>query len=374
MYHRPRLLGNRRPWDFVLCDGKWGIVDASMWQISLDDPSDISSHYKTDSLEAVLYEKDGFEFTYYLGGIGAVGYTGNAERLEIPESCNGYPVISIAAESQIYYEHSFQDTAAKELVLPATVKYGENYDLRGSGQFSGRMTASLCIAGAVALPILEKNGIKIATHILSVSDIRDRSFDDLDDEPEIMDTLTKMPFAVIDKEASAKMTERIKQAFKDCDSVGGVIECKITGLLVGLGLPMFDGLENVISRAIFAVPAVKGIEFGAGFSGSTLCGSEYNDRYYYDENGKVRTKTNHAGGICGGMATGMPVIFRAAFKPTPSIAKPQDTVDLVNKQNTVIAIHGRHDPCVVTRANVVVRAVTAFALLDLMAEDGYLSF
>ena len=257
---------------------------------------------------------------------------------------------------------------------PATVKYGENYDLRGSGQFSGRMTASLCIAGAVALPILEKNGIKIATHILSVSDIRDRSFDDLDDEPEIMDALTKMPFAVIDKEASAKMTERIKQAFKDCDSVGGVIECKITGLPVGLGLPMFDGLENVISRAIFAVPAVKGIEFGAGFSGSTLCGSEYNDRYYYDENGKVRTKTNHAGGICRGMATGMPVIFRAAFKPTPSIAKPQDTVDLVNKQNTVIAIHGRHDPCVVTRANVVVRAVTAFALLDLMAEDGYLSF
>lgn len=120
-------------WDFVLCDGKWGIVDASMWQISLDDPSDISSHYKTDSLEAVLYEKDGFEFTYYLGGIGVVGYTGNAERLEIPESCNGYPVISIAAESQIYYEHSFQDTAAKELVLPATVKYGiylSDYEIR----------------------------------------------------------------------------------------------------------------------------------------------------------------------------------------------------------------------------------------------------
>lgn len=120
-------------WDFVLCDGKWGIVDASMWQISLDDPSDISSHYKTDSLEAVLYEKDGFEFTYYLGGIGAVGYTGNAERLEIPKSCNGYPVISIAAESQIYYEHSFQDTAAKELVLPATVKYGiylSDYEIR----------------------------------------------------------------------------------------------------------------------------------------------------------------------------------------------------------------------------------------------------
>ena len=120
-------------WDFVLCDGKWGIVDASMWQISLDDPSDISSHYKTDSLEAVLYEKDGFEFTYYLGGIGAVGYTGNAERLEIPKSCNGYPVISIAAESQIYYEHSFQDTAAKELVLPETVKYGiylSDYEIR----------------------------------------------------------------------------------------------------------------------------------------------------------------------------------------------------------------------------------------------------
>lgn len=254
--------------------------------------------------------------------------------------------------------------------FPAMVKYGADYDIRGGGQFSGRLTAPLCIAGGIALPLLEKQGIRIASHIRSVGEIEDTPFDALDDQPELMAKLADMPFAVIDTPAGEAMRERIRAAFADCDSVGGVIECKITGLAVGTGLPMFDGLENILARAVFAVPAVKGIEFGAGFAGSRLTGSAYNDAYYYDASGRVRTKTNNAGGICGGMATGMPVIFRAAVKPTPSISREQDTVNLESGENTTITVHGRHDPCIVPRANIVIRAVAAAALLDLLIADG----
>ncbi len=252
--------------------------------------------------------------------------------------------------------------------FPAMVKYGENFDIRGGGQFSGRLTAPLCIAGGIALSLLRQNGIEVAAHIASIGNIYDTAFDAVDDEPDVMKKVQKEPFSVIDDQMGEKMHARILEAFHDGDSVGGVIECKVTGLPIGVGEPMFDGLENVISRAIFGIPAIKGIEFGAGFSGTTLCGSEYNDSYYYDETGKVRTKTNHAGGICGGMSTGMPVIFRAAVKPTPSIAKEQETVDLLTKQNTAISIHGRHDPCIVPRAVHVVRAMTAWAILDLLMD------
>lgn len=254
--------------------------------------------------------------------------------------------------------------------FPAIVKYGDNYDIRGGGQFSGRLTAPLCIAGAVALNILEKHGVKIACHISSVGYISDSSFDVLENEDELMGKLNAMPFAVIDDACGEKMHELIKEVASAGDSVGGTIECKITGLPAGLGGPMFDGIENAVSRAVFAVPAIKGIEFGAGFEGTDLYGSQYNDAYYYDENGNVRTKTNNAGGICGGMATGMPVIFKVAVKPTPSISLSQDTVNLNKKQNDKIQIKGRHDPCIVPRANVVIRAVTALAILDLMMTEG----
>lgn len=253
--------------------------------------------------------------------------------------------------------------------FPAMVKYGENYDIRGGGQFSGRLTAPLCIAGAIALDILEKRGIKIACHIASVGNVYDDCFDVLEDSVELMDKLNEMSFAVISDEAQEKMRTLIKATASDCDSVGGTVECKITGLPVGIGAPMFDGIENAISRSVFAVPAVKGIEFGAGFAGCELLGSQYNDAYYYDENGNVRTKTNNAGGICGGMSTGMPVIFKVALKPTPSISKVQDTVNLNTKKNETIQIKGRHDPCIVPRANVVIRCVTAIALLDLLMTD-----
>lgn len=247
---------------------------------------------------------------------------------------------------------------------PAMVKYGNAIDRRGGGQFSGRLTAPLVIAGGIVLPLLEQKGIRIAAHIASVGNVSDTAFDTLDDQPELMQKLNAMPFAVIDENAGESMRSCIRAAAAEGDSVGGTIECKVTGLPVGTGSPMFDGIENTISHAVFAVPAVKGIEFGVGFDGVTLRGSAYNDAYYYDKNGNVRTRTNHAGGICGGMATGMPVIFRVCVKPTPSISREQDTVDMNAHENSKIIIHGRHDPCIVPRAVSVIRAVTALALYE----------
>ena len=247
---------------------------------------------------------------------------------------------------------------------PAMVKYGNAIDRRGGGQFSGRLTAPLVIAGGIVLPLLEQKGIRIAAHIASVGNVSDTAFDTLDDQPELMQKLNAMPFAVIDENAGESMRSCIRAAAAEGDSFGGTIECKVTGLPVGTGSPMFDGIENTISRAVFAVPAVKGIEFGVGFDGVTLRGSAYNDAYYYDKNGNVRTRTNHAGGICGGMATGMPVIFRVCVKPTPSISREQDTVDMNAHENSKIIIHGRHDPCIVPRAVSVIRAVTALALYE----------
>ena len=247
---------------------------------------------------------------------------------------------------------------------PAMVKYGNAIDRRGGGQFSGRLTAPLVIAGGIVLPLLEQKGIRIAAHIASVGNVSDTAFDTLDDQPELMQKLNAMPFAVIDENAGESMRSCIRAAAAEGDSVGGTIECKVTGLPVGTGSPMFDGIENTISRAVFAVPAVKGIEFGVGFDGVTLRGSAYNDAYYYDKNGNVRTRTNHAGGICGGLATGMPVIFRVCVKPTPSISREQDTVDMNAHENSKIIIHGRHDPCIVPRAVSVIRAVTALALYE----------
>ena len=264
------------------------------------------------------------------------------------------------------YSGIFKKPRPSHADYPAYIRYGENFDLRGGGQFSGRLTAPICIAGAIALSNLEKIGVSVSCHVSSVGEVEDVPFSPTEDEKDLAEKLGGMAFPVIDEKAGEKMIETITKASEQLDSVGGVIECKITGLPVGLGEPMFCGIENVISRMMFGIPAVKGIEFGAGFAGSKMCGSQYNDSYYYDENGKVRTKTNNAGGICAGMATGMPVIFRVAIKPTPSIAKAQETVDLATCKNTVIEIKGRHDPCIASRASVVVRAAAAFAIYDLL--------
>ena len=253
---------------------------------------------------------------------------------------------------------------------PAMLAHGDALDLRGGGAYSGRLTAPLCVIGAIALKELEKKHIHIGTHIARVGEIEDRAFDPVSDETELLKQLSALPFAVIDDEKEESMRAWIEKTAERGDSVGGVIECKIIGMPAAIGSPMFGGIENEIAKMMFGIPAVKGIEFGMGFAGSRCTGSFYNDSYYFDENMQVKTKTNHAGGIVGGMSTGMPIVFRVAIKPTPSIAIPQETVDLKEKKNCAIAIDGRHDPCIAIRANTVVRAACAIVLWDMLLGKG----
>ena len=247
----------------------------------------------------------------------------------------------------------------------AYVKYQGKNDIRGGGHFSGRLTAPIVFAGAVARQILEQKGIKIAAHIASIGEVNDERFNPVDIPDELIERLNNESFALIDREKEAAMRDVVEKARLDLDSVGGVVECAVKGIPVGVGGPLFDGLEGKISQAVFGIPAVKGVEFGAGFECSRLRGSENNDSYRF-EDGKVVTATNNCGGILGGISDGMPVIFRAAFKPTPSIAKEQNTVDLNTGKNTTLSVKGRHDPCIVPRAVSVVEAVTAIAVLDMI--------
>jgi chorismate synthase len=242
----------------------------------------------------------------------------------------------------------------------AFVKFGGNADTSGGGHFSGRLTAPMCIAGGICIQILEELGVKIRSRILSVGDVRD--------EGELTPDLALSGFPVIDKKAGEKMKELIINARAYGDSVGGVVECAVFGLPAGLGDPMFGGMENRIASIVFGIPAVKGIEFGAGFGAAKMRGSENNDSFRMD-NGKVVTATNNCGGILGGITDGMPLVFRAAFKPTPSIAKKQQSVDLTSLTDTDLEISGRHDPCIVPRALPCVEAAAAIAIYD-----AYLSY
>ncbi len=245
---------------------------------------------------------------------------------------------------------------------PANVKFGNSYDVRGGGQFSGRMTAPICIAGAIIMQCLKEKGIYIGAHIASVGNVKDKAFDNTNFDIEKLQSAGKKDFPVLDDNAGINMKSLILQAKNNLDSVGGSIECMIVGMPIGSGEPMFEGLENIISQSVFAVPAVKGIEFGNGFECASLFGSQNNDEYYYDENKNVKTRTNNAGGICGGMATGMPVSFKVAMKPTPSIGKVQNTVNLVTGENDTLEIKGRHDPCIVPRAVPCIEAAAAIAI------------
>lgn len=243
---------------------------------------------------------------------------------------------------------------------PAYVKYHDQADYRGGGHFSGRLTAPLCIAGNLCLQWLEAQGIRIAAHIARIGSVEDVPFDPI--EPQLpINGLT------ISHEKWNAMEQEIAAARSEGDSVGGVIECAIVGVPAGIGEPMFGGLENRIAAILFAIPAVKGVEFGDGFGCSEKRGSQNNDPYYYDEANTVRTKTNHAGGIHGGISNGMPILFRAAFKPTPSIALPQETVTY-DGGSTILEIKGRHDPCIVPRAVPCVEAAAAIAILDAILE------
>ena len=249
--------------------------------------------------------------------------------------------------------------------LTAYFKWGENADMRGGGHFSGRLTAPICIAGGIAKQILERKGIFIGAHILEIAGVPDEPFPVFPDKA-LFESIAEKPCPVINDQAGCAMLEKIEQARMNLDSVGGIVECAVTGLPEGLGDPMFDGVENRLAQAVFGIPAVKGVEFGEGFQAARLFGSENNDEFFYDENGKILSKTNHAGGILGGITTGMPVTLRAAFKPTPSIGKMQKTVNLKTRETTEIEIAGRHDPCVVVRAVPVVEAVCALVILDML--------
>ncbi|WP_151076396.1 chorismate synthase [Flintibacter sp. KGMB00164] len=247
----------------------------------------------------------------------------------------------------------------------AQVKYGGFQDVAGGGHFSGRLTAPLCIAGGICLQMLKRRGIEVAAHIASIAGEADRPFDPMGESVETLDALKRAPFPVLDEKAGEQMRKVILQAKEEGDSVGGIVECLVTGVPAGLGEPMFGGMENRLAAALFGIPAVKGVEFGAGFGVATMRGSENNDPFTVKD-GKLVTETNHAGGILGGITNGMPLVFRLAVKPTPSIAKQQQTVSLSKKQVEELVVTGRHDPCIVPRAVPVVEAVTALVLTDLL--------
>ncbi len=248
---------------------------------------------------------------------------------------------------------------------PAYIKYGGNNDIRGGGHFSGRLTAPIVFAGAIAKQILEEKGIKIGAHISRIGDVLDTPFDKNEVSNEVLQSVSADVFPTISREKEIEMRTVIEEARLKMDSVGGAIECAVTGMPVGAGGNMFDTVESKLSSAIFGVPAVKGIEFGIGFDFAGEYASNVNDGYKI-EDGKVKLISNNNGGILGGMTTGAPIVFNVAIKPTPSISIPQQSVNLETMENETLVIHGRHDPCIVPRAVPVIECVTAFVILDLM--------
>ncbi len=242
------------------------------------------------------------------------------------------------------------------------VKYHGYNDPRGGGHFSGRLTAPLVAAGAVFLSALAERGVRIGTHMARCAGVADRSFGDLTADLSALDTAS---FPVLDPEQGEKMKAAVLEAAAAGDSSGGVLETAVLGMPAGLGAPWFNTVEGLLSHALFSIPAVKGVEFGDGFALAEMKGSEANDAFRL-EGGRIRTESNHNGGINGGLTNGMPLLFRTAVKPTPSIALPQRTVDLAAGTETEIRIQGRHDPCIAPRACAVQTAVTAHVLLDLL--------
>lgn len=244
------------------------------------------------------------------------------------------------------------------------IRYGGYNDYRGGGHFSGRLTAPLVFAGAVASQILARHGIYIGSHILQIGNVKDCSFSPLGEETMTLQQLKTQNLPVLDTNQAAVMEQEILTAKQQQDSIGGSIECIIQGMPAGIGEPFFDSVESQLSHMMFSIPAVKGIEFGDGFALAAMRASQANDAFYYEQ-GQVKTKTNHNGGINGGITNGMPILFRLAIKPTPSISQPQETIDTDTQQNCMLEITGRHDPCIVQRAVPVVEAAAAWTILDM---------
>lgn len=243
----------------------------------------------------------------------------------------------------------------------AQIKYGGFQDAAGGGHFSGRLTAPLCIAGGLCKQWLEGMGIQVFAHVAAIAGISDTPFDPLAPDADLI----QPEFPVVNHDAGARMRAAISAARSDGDSVGGIVECAVTGLPAGVGEPMFGGVESRIAQIVYGVPAVKGVEFGVGFAAAKLRGSQNNDDYVISD-GQIHTVTNNSGGILGGITTGMPLIFRAALKPTPSISRPQQSVSLSSGEMQELVVKGRHDPCIVPRAVPVIEAAAAIAIFDMI--------
>ena len=247
------------------------------------------------------------------------------------------------------------------------MRYSDNNDYRGSGHFSGRITAPLVFAGSLAKQLLESKGIFIGTHIKSMGNIEGRGLTLKEINNDLLKNLQNMDFPTLKDNNSELMKNAIVEAKSMEDSIGGIIEVAVNGVKAGIGNPFFDSIESRLSSMMFSVPAVKGIEFGAGFDIAKMLGSEANDEIYL-ENGEIKTETNNNGGIIGGISTGMPIVFRLAIKPPASIGKEQKTVNFATKEETKLKVEGRHDPCIVPRAMVVVEAAVALTILDFLME------
>lgn len=247
-------------------------------------------------------------------------------------------------------------------------RYNGFNDIRGGGHFSGRITAPLVFAGAVAKQILKEKGILIAAHVKLIKDIQDRDFEEKDITQENINRLRNMILPVLNENIVPDMEKTILKAKEEKNSVGGIVEIMITGIKAGIGDPFFESMESELSRMIFSIPAIKGIEFGAGFDIAKMTGYEANDEMYYDEKGDVKTYTNNNGGITGGITNGMPINFKVAVKPPASIGKKQRTVNIETKKNDFLEIIGRHDPCIVPRIVVVLEAAAAIVVMDRIME------
>lgn len=286
------------------------------------------------------------------------------------ESSTGTPISAVIENTDTRsndYKNFSEQPRPGHADYTGDVRYHGYNDPRGGGHFSGRLTAPLVFAGAMCKLFLDSKGITVGSHIQSIAQIQDTPFDDVSIEKVQLDALREQPYPIINPRAQDAMLSAIEDARLEQDSVGGVIECAAIGLPAGLGSPMFDSVEGRLASLLYGIPAVKGVEFGTGFGFAAMRGSHAND-HFYQENGVVKTETNHNGGILGGITSGMPLIFRVAIKPTPSIAQPQETLVRATGETAPLIIEGRHDPCIVTRAAPVVEAACAIALTDLYLE------
>lgn len=308
------------------------------------------------------------------GGTSCYGCAGNGASSPVMFVTNGYPLCAIIENGNVHkgdYCNISTTPRPSHADFAAMLKYGDFADLSGGGHFSGRLTAPMCVAGGIAKQVLARRGVAIGAHLASVGGVEDARFDaTLLSEEDLLAPGAKA-FPTIDDTAGERMREEILAASGEKDSVGGTVECAVIGLPAGIGGPLWEGIEGRLALALFGIPAVKGVEFGAGFAAAGMRGSQHNDPIV-SRDGTACMEKNDAGGILGGISTGMPVVARVAIKPTPSIGRRQRTVDMGTGAETEIEIAGRHDPCIALRAVPVVEAAVAIALLDMIMQEGKL--